>query len=46
MKKLAEFIGKIVHNRMTYFAAIDNLAESIAKNHDGYFDTLIKEGFE
>ena len=46
MKKLAEFIGRIVHNRMTYFAAIDNLAESIAKNHDGYFDTLIKEGFE
>lgn len=46
MKKLAEFIGRIVHNRITYFAAIDNLAESIAKNHDGYFDKVIKEGFE
>lgn len=46
IKKLAEFIGRIVNNRITYFAAIDNLAESIAKNHDGYFDKLIQKGFE
>lgn len=46
MSKLAELIGKIVHNRVSYFNSLDKLAKSIAKNYDGYFDTLIKEGFE
>ena len=46
MSKLAELIGKIVHNRISYFNTLNKLAKSIAKNYDGYFDTLIKEGFE
>lgn len=46
LSKLAEFIGKIYKNKFSYFNAIDNLAKSIAKNYDGYYDKLIQEGFE